>query len=382
MSLLALNVGSSSLKAACYRRGESQAVFVLDVDLATGAAQACAGLPESRRQWPPGLSAADIALRLVSWLRESGEHGLTACVHRVVHGGERDAPVLINAGVLRDLHRLAPLCPLHQPPALAVVDALRKSCPDLVQIAAFDTAFHAGQPSLWREYALPAELRERGVRGYGFHGLSCQSIMRRIRHDCAELADGRVIIAHLGNGSSLTAVRGGRSQATTMGFSALDGLPMGTRCGHLDPGVLLYLLEQDWTVEALTRMLYRQSGLLGLSGISGDMRTLTASDAPEAAFAIDFYIDRVAREIAGLATVLGGLDLLVFTGGIGEHQPAVRAGIVRRLAWMGLKLDEQANRDNCGEIAVAESAASLRVIATDEQDELRRAAEAVLLFGD
>ena len=379
MSLLALNVGSSSLKAALYRRGEATPVFRLDVDLRTGQVQSGEGLPEALTRWEERWPAAEVALRIVAEVRRSPEDPLTVCSHRVVHGGDRTGPAVIDDALLMTLHRLAPLCPLHQPPALAVIDSLRRSSPDLPQVAAFDTAFHSGQPALWREYALPEALRQQGIRSYGFHGLSCQSILRQLAAMDPALAAGRVVIAHLGNGSSLTAVRDGRSQATTMGFSPLEGVPMGTRWGRLDPGVLLYLLERDWTTESLTRLLYRESGLRGLSGISGDMRELMTSPAPQAAFAIDYYADRVAREIASLATVLGGLETLVFTGGIGEHQPEVRARILARLAWIRVTLNETANRSGAVDIAGSDSRIRVLALHTDEQDELRRAGESLVV---
>lgn len=373
MNVLTFNVGSSSLKAALYEGWSPRPRVALDVDLPSGRIQAAQGLPDGFREGEGGAAAMVVADRLLAALEQSGT-GVDVCGHRVVHGGDRDAPAKVDEALMEEMERRAPLCPLHQPPALAVVAGLRRLRPDLLQVAAFDTAFHAAQPPLWREFALPAGLRQQGIRSYGFHGLSCQSIMRQLAEKDPDMASGRLIIAHLGNGSSLTAVLEGKSQATTMAFSALEGVPMGTRCGRLDPGVLLYLLEQGWDLPRLNRLLYRESGLLGLSGIASDMRVLMRSGTPEAGFAIDYFIDRVAREAASLATVLGGLDGLVFTGGIGEHQPAIRAGVASRLAWMGVAIDSRANEEGVERITAPDSRVDIRVMVTDEQDELRRAA--------
>lgn len=375
--VLTFNVGSSSLKVGLYDLATGKAEWTVAMEIRAGFVVPVDFLPP---EWPDireGLTPARLACLLVTRLMAEGQPPLRACAHRVVHGGDRDGAVWLDAAVLDELDCLSPLCPLHQPPALALIRAVAGAFPRLPQIAAFDTAFHAPQPLLWREYALPQALRESGLRRYGFHGLSCQSIVEQLGAQYPEEAGGRLVVAHLGNGSSLTAIRGGLSQATTMGFSALDGVPMGTRCGHLDPGVLLYLLQQGWSVAALENLLYRESGLLGLSGISGDVRTLLASPQAAAAFALEVLADRVAREVASLATVLGGLDVLVLTGGIGEHCPAVRNDILRRLAWMGARFNE-GSQDTGSLVSTPASAFRIRVLPTDEQGQLFRAARMLL----
>jgi acetate kinase len=263
-------------------------------------------------------------------LSRTGEFPLVAAGHRVVHGGDRFwAPTLIDDDVLAVLRALMPLAPLHQPHNLAGIHAVREHRPELPQVACFDTAFHQTQPPIARRFALPRALHDAGIKRYGFHGLSYEYIASKVPRDR------RVIAAHLGNGSSLCAMRDGRSVASTMGFTALDGLMMGTRSGAIDPGVLLYLLqEKRLSPKELERLLYRDSGLLGVSGISHDMRALLASSDPRAKEAVDLYVYRAVREIGSLAAALGGLDLLVFTGGIGEHAASVRDAIVEATAWL------------------------------------------------
>jgi acetate kinase len=253
-----------------------------------------------------------------------------AAGHRVVHGGDvYGVPVKITPGVLSDLEKLSPLAPLHQPHNLAGIRAVTAQLPEIPQVACFDTAFHQTQADLARRFALPAALHDAGVKRYGFHGLSYEYVTEQIK-PC------RAIIAHLGNGSSLCAVKDGKSVASTMGFTALDGLMMGTRTGNIDPGVLLYLMdEKGMSARDLERLLYRESGLLGVSGISHDMRTLLASSDPRAKLAVELYVYRIVREIGSLAAALGGLDMLVFTGGIGEHAEPVRKAVCRAIAWMG-----------------------------------------------
>jgi len=296
---------------------------------------------------------------------------LRAVAHRVVHGGHQyQHSVRITPEVLRALEQLNSLAPLHQPHNLAGIRAFTAAFPELPQVACFDTAFHATLPREESYYALPQTLADQGVRRYGFHGLSYQSIMGTLQ-SCSARAHGRTLMAHLGNGASLCATLQGRSQATTMGFSALDGLVMGTRCGSIDPGVLLYLLEQGWDHDRIQALLYRQSGLLGVSGIAADMRTLRASTAPAAQFAIELFTRRVVRATGELSACIGGLDVLAFSGGIGENDSLLRADVAQRLAYLGVRVDATLNaRPAHGHAAWAihapDSAVEVWVIPTDE----------------
>ena len=296
---------------------------------------------------------------------------LRAVAHRVVHGGHQyQHSVRITPEVLRALEQLNSLAPLHQPHNLAGIRAFTAAFPELPQVACFDTAFHATLPREEYHYALPQTLADQGVRRYGFHGLSYQSIMGTLQ-SCSARAHGRTLMAHLGNGASLCATLQGRSQATTMGFSALDGLVMGTRCGSIDPGVLLYLLEQGWDHDRIQALLYRQSGLLGVSGIAADMRTLRASTAPAAQFAIELFTRRVVRATGELSACIGGLDVLAFSGGIGENDSLLRADVAQRLAYLGVRVDATLNaRPAHGHAAWAihapDSAVEVWVVPTDE----------------
>jgi acetate kinase len=297
-----------------------------------------------------------------------------AAGHRVVHGGaDFTAPVRVDAAVLAALDALVPLAPLHQPHNLAAIRAVSAAAPDLPQVACFDTAFHATIPAVAQAFALPRTLAAEGIRRYGFHGLSYEAIAARLPEVLGPRADGRVIVAHLGNGASLCAMRGRASVASTMGFTALDGLMMGTRTGTIDPGVLLHLMEaKGWDAARLGRLLYKESGLLGVSGLSSDMRALLASDAPEAAEAVALFVYRAVREIGSLAAALGGLDALVFTAGIGEHAAPVRAAIVAGCAWLGLTLDTAANAAGGPRIS-GPGPASAWVVPTDEEGVIARA---------
>ena len=296
---------------------------------------------------------------------------LRAVAHRVVHGGHQyQHSVRITPEVLRALEQLNSLAPLHQPHNLAGIRAFTAAFPELPQVACFDTAFHATLPREESHYALPQTLADQGVRRYGFHGLSYQSIMGTLQ-SCSARAHGRTLMAHLGNGATLCATLQGRSQATTMGFSALDGLVMGTRCGSIDPGVLLYLLEQGWDHDRIQALLYRQSGLLGVSGIAADMRTLRASTAPAAQFAIELFTRRVVRATGELSACIGGLDVLAFSGGIGENDSLLRADVAQRLAYLGVRVDATLNaRPAHGHAAWAihapDSAVEVWVVPTDE----------------
>jgi acetate kinase len=294
---------------------------------------------------------------------------VVAAGHRIVHGADRySAPVLLTEALLAELAGFVPLAPLHQPHNLAAVEALAALAPDLPQVGCFDTAFHRTQPALAQAFALPRALSAEGIKRYGFHGLSYEYIAGVLPQHLGPAAEGRVVVAHLGNGASMCGMIGRRSAATTMGFTALDGLMMGTRAGNLDPGVLLYLIQhKGMDVERLTRLLYKESGLLGVSDLSQDMRTLLASDRPAAREAIELFCYRATRELGSLAAALGGLDALVFTGGIGERAAPVRARICTAAAWLGLSLDEAANATNATVISAAESRVAVLVVPTDEE---------------
>ncbi|WP_213736926.1 acetate/propionate family kinase [Bradyrhizobium sp. dw_411] len=307
---------------------------------------------------------------LLRWVeRQFSNSDLVAAGHRVVHGGSvYSSPVRIDPTVIGELNKLIPLAPLHQPHNLAAIAAISKLHPALPQVACFDTAFHHTQPEIATAFALPRAITDQGIRRYGFHGLSYEyiaSILPDVLGPAA--AEGRVVVAHLGNGASMCAMHRRQSVATTMGFTALDGLPMGTRCGNLDPGVVLYLLrEKGMTPQAVTDLLYHSSGLLGVSGVSDDMRALLASDDPLAARAIALFVYRISRELGSLAASLGGLDALVFTAGIGEHAPEIRRQACQQAAWLGIELDEAANTAGASRITTPDSRTSAWVIPTNE----------------
>lgn len=294
---------------------------------------------------------------------------ISAVGHRVVHGGlQFSSPVQIEPDVLRALEDLSPLAPLHQPHNLAGIAAAREAFPAAAQVACFDTAFHRAHPFVDDAFALPRELYDQGVRRYGFHGLSYEYVTGKLTEMAPHYAAGRVVICHLGSGASMCATRGGLSVASTMGFSALDGLPMGTRPGQLDPGVLLYLLDQKgMTTAELSNMLYRESGLKGLSGLSSDMRILLASDHPHALQAIDYFVFRVRREIGAMAAVLEGLDAIVFCGGVGENATAIRESVLEAMEWIGVELDLTRNRTNQQIISSDRSRVRVFVIPTNEE---------------
>ncbi|HRE55688.1 MAG TPA: acetate/propionate family kinase, partial [Candidatus Competibacter sp.] len=296
----------------------------------------------------------------------ASEVKIGAVGHRVVHGGlSYDRAVQVDEGVIADLERLIPLAPLHQPHNLASIRALAEVAPELPQVACFDTAFHRAQPRVAQLFALPRALLDSGVRRYGFHGLSYEYIARRLPD---YMPAGKVVVAHLGSGASLCALQDGRSVESTMGFTAVDGLPMGTRTGALDPGVVLYLLqERGYDARAIEKLLYKESGLLGVSGISNDMRDLLESDDPNAAEAVELFVYHVGKHAAALASALEGLDALVFTAGIGENAAAVRERVCRRLEWLGVRLDPEANRRGGPRISTEASPVSVWVIPTDEE---------------
>ncbi|MGH8722954.1 MAG: acetate/propionate family kinase, partial [Burkholderiales bacterium] len=318
---------------------------------------------------------------LGEWLREQlGDTRLAGVGHRVVHGGvDFAAPVRIDAAVLGRLEKLCPLAPLHQPHNLAGIRAVAATQPDLPQVACFDTAFHRAHPELADWFALPRRFYDDGIRRYGFHGLSYEYIARTLPAVAPELADARVVVAHLGSGASMCAMQAGRSIDSTMGFTALDGLPMGTRCGALDPGVVLHLLRAyGMDADAIEAMLYHDCGLKGVSGISNDMRDLLASDDPRAAQAIDLFVWRIGRELGALSAVLDGLDALVFTAGIGERSPAIREKVCARAGWLGVALDEAANRAGGPRISAPASKVAVFAIPTDEEQMIARHTLAVL----
>jgi acetate kinase len=306
---------------------------------------------------------------VASWLRETQSLNLLAVGHRVVHGGPKyDRPVVIDQAVVANLEQYVSLAPLHQPNNLAPIRTLMKARPELLQVACFDTAFHHGHSAVADHYAIPERFYAEGVRRYGFHGLSYEYVAQRLREIAPTVAAGRVIVAHLGSGASMCALANGRSVESTMGFTALDGIPMGTRPGQIDPGVLLYLLsEKDMTPTAVQDLLYRESGLKGLSGISNDMRDLQSSSDPSARLAVDHFVYRVAVNAGMLAAALGGLDAFVFTAGIGENSPTIRARIAEKLAWLGAVLDPAANADGKSLISRPESRVAVLVVATDEE---------------
>jgi len=376
-----INAGSSSIKFALYPFGANQpAAFRGQVERIGSA---------------PHLTVHNAGRRQVAdqqWSAEGFDHRKAASVifeqaiqllqgtpvaavgHRVVHGGtDFAAPIRVDDEVLGKLRALCPLAPLHQPHNLAAIEAIADGAPDIPQVACFDTAFHRNQPELAQIFALPREITQSGVRRYGFHGLSYEFVSQRLRELAPELGDARVLIAHLGNGASLCAIRAGRSMATTMGFTAVDGLMMGTRCGNIDPGVLLYLMdEQGLGPREIEDLIYRRSGLLGVSGISSDMRTLRTSQDSSAAQAIDLFVYRIVREIGSLVAAMSGIDALVFTGGIGEHDAATRSAVAKGCSWLGVELDEMRNLIGEGLISGGAGSLPVWVIPTDEESMVAR----------
>ncbi len=377
-ALLTLNAGSSSLKFAVFDPHTLAC-------LGRGGVEALGG--DARLQFRPakgeafsdrlGRGDGDAPLAALTGALDTLGKALPglavrAVGHRIVHGGaELAAPVRIDDAVYAALAKLEPLAPLHQPHNLAGVRAARALFPQAAQVACFDTAFHRGHDFVADAYGLPREMYDAGLRRYGFHGLSYEYVSGRLREIAPEIAGGRVIIAHLGNGASMCALRDGRSVATTMGFSTLDGLPMGTRPGQLDPGALLYLMSASgYDAAALSELLYHRSGLKGLSGVSNDWREIEAAGTPHARDAIAYFVHRLVHEIGGLTADLGGLDALVFTGGIGEHSVSLRAAVAARLGWLGLALDESANAAAQTRISAPPSRLAAFVVPTDEERQI------------
>lgn len=383
-AIAVLNAGSSSFKFSLLLveadgrlsvivRGQAERLH----DAPHFVAKDGAGAVIDEKSWSAGTNLGhDGALHhLQALLRERlAEHRLVGVGHRVVHGGsEYTRPVRVDASVIAALERYVPLAPLHQPHNLAPIKALLASMPALPQVACFDTSFHRVQPAVAQAFALPKRITDLGVLRYGFHGLSYEFIAEVLPRHSARAAQGKTIVLHLGNGSSMCAMAGGRSVATTMAFTAADGLPMGTRCGTLDPGVIIYLLDElRMDTRAIEKLIYEESGLLGVSGISGDMRTLEASDDPRAKAAIDLYVYRIGRELGSLAAALGGLDAIVFTAGIGENSRALRERVCGDAAWLGVEVDVDANRRGDTRISTAASPVLAFVIPTDEEQMIAR----------
>ena len=391
-AILVVNAGSSSIKFSVFLAqgdaldlllgGQIESLYTVPRFKAKDAA----GVVVGERQWAQGEALGhDGAITfLAGFLREQlGEHRLAAVGHRVVHGGlDYAAPVRLTAEIVGHLEQFIPLAPLHQPHNLKPIRLLLANRPELPQVACFDTAFHRGQPEVAQAFALPPEITERGVRRYGFHGLSYEYIASVLAQYDPRAAQGRTVVLHLGNGSSLCAIHNGKSVASTMGFTAVDGLPMGTRSGNLDPGVVLYLMDElKMDARAIEKLLYQQSGLLGVSGISSDMRTLLASDEPKAQFAVELFVYRIGRELGSLAAALGGLDALAFTAGIGEHAASIRERVCHAAAWLGVELDPAANAAGGPRLSTAASRVSAWVIPTNEELMIARHTRTLIAAG-
>jgi len=387
MSILTLNAGSSSLKFGVFS-ADAEPTERLSGAVERIGSEAILhlvpgeGQPVERVLGADGAPDHDAAVNVM--LEAIGDladvQDIAAVGHRIVHGGPTFTdPVEIDAAVLVEIERLTPFAPLHQPHNLAGIRAAKARFPDALQVACFDTAFHRNHPWVNDVFALPREFYEKGVRRYGFHGLSYEYISGEIKRIAPHLHAGRVVVAHLGNGASMCAMLDGRSVSSTMGFSALDGLPMGTRSGQLDPGVVLFLMEQEGMSAAeISDLLYRRSGLLGLSGISNDMRTLLEAGTRTAEEAIDYYVFRVRRELGAAAAALGGLDALVFCGGVGERSVPIRARICDGLQWLGIELDHGRNAEGAMIVSAELSRARILVIPTREEQVIARAAAAKL----
>ena len=374
-TILVLNAGSSSIKFQLFDAAGGEGVERRIKGEIEGigtkphlAAQDKDGRSLVDRTWGPAeLGDAAAALdQVLNWLMRELQGEMPAAIgHRVVHGGTGfTRPILIDETVIAGIEALVPLAPLHQPGNLAPIRVLRNRFPALPQVVCFDTAFHRGHPPVADHFAIPEALYEEGVRRYGFHGISYEYIASALP---PALAAGRVIVAHLGNGASMCALKAGRSIDSTMAFTALDGIPMGTRAGQLDPGVLLYLVKKGWDGARLERFLYYECGLKGLSGVSNDMRDLLATDTPAARLAVDYFVYRIIREAGALAAVLGGLDGVIFTAGIGERSAEIRSRVAAGLAWLGLDLDDSANSRHGPEITKSGSRVQAWAIPTDEE---------------
>jgi acetate kinase len=377
-AIVVINAGSSSIKFSLFavRDGDLSAEVLGQMEGIFTAprftAKDSSGRTVAEKSWDKGtkLGHDGAVEHLRLFLREQLEtHRLIGAGHRVAHGGlDYTGPVRVDAGVVKDLERLIPLVPLHQPHNLAPIKLLLERAPELPQVACFDTSFHRTIPDVAQRFAIPAALHDAGVRRYGFHGLSYEYIASVLPRVDARGAAGKTIVLHLGSGSSMCAMQSGKSIATTMGFTGVDGLPMGTRCGAIDPGVILFLMdERGMDARAIERLIYTESGLLGMSGISSDMRALLASTDPRAALAIDVYVYRIRRELASLAGALGGLDAVVFTAGIGEKAAPIRERVCRDAVWLGVELDPAANSKGGPLISAPGSRVSAWAIPTNEE---------------
>ncbi|MFZ4479767.1 MAG: acetate/propionate family kinase [Rhodoferax sp.] len=388
-AIAVLNAGSSSIKFSLFAQADDDLALTVrgQVESIHSApsftAKSASGATLASHVWDDGtaLDHAGALDYIVTFLRHKLEGlNLIGIGHRVVHGGMAySKPVRVDPTVLHDLEQFIPLAPLHQPHNLTPIRLMAERQPGLPQVACFDTAFHRTQPEIAQMFALPKELHDSGVRRYGFHGLSYEYIASRLPQLDARAAAGRTVVLHLGNGASMCALSASRSVASTMGFTAVDGLPMGTRCGAIDPGVILYLMDQrGMDARAIEKLIYNQSGLLGVSGVSSDMRTLLASPEPRAGLAVDLYVYRIARELGSLAAALGGLDALVFTGGIGENSAEIRERICLDAAWLGVQLDAAANLSGEPRISSAASRTAAWVLPTNEELMIARHTRRVL----
>lgn len=378
-AILVLNAGSSSIKFSLFAKAAAEPTLVASGQVESidtnphFIAKDPLGQIASEKRWASGakLGHEGAVAHVVDWLKTvyAGQHHLVGAGHRVVHGGvDHVGPALLDNEVVAMLEKLTPLAPLHQPHNLAPIRSLMTLAPELPQVACFDTAFHRSNPAVAQAFALPSALTESGVRRYGFHGLSYEYVARVLPQFDERAARGKTVVLHLGNGASMCALRAGTSIGGTMGFTAVDGLVMGTRCGAMDPGVLLYLMnEKGMDARALENLIYRESGLLGVSGISSDMRVLLESNEPRARDAVDLFVYRVGRELGALAATLGGIDAIVFTAGIGEHAATIRSRICRDAAWLGVELDDAANEAHGPHISTSASRVAAWVIPTNEE---------------
>jgi acetate kinase len=388
-AIVVLNAGSSSVKFSLYLdRGEILEPHVVGQieGLYTAprlVSKAPDGTVKAEKSWPASFELGhEGALdHLVGHLRsELTDDRLVGIGHRVVHGGQvYSQPVRVDEKVLSQLEKFVPLAPLHQPHNLAPIRRALERAPELPQVACFDTSFHRSQPDVAQMYALPAELREAGIMRYGFHGLSYEYIASVLPGVDSRAAEGRSVVLHLGNGASMCALRACQSLASTMGFTAVEGLPMGTRSGSLDPGVILYLMDTfGMDARSIEKLIYSQSGLLGVSGFASDMRVLLASEKPQAKLAVDLFLYRIRRELGSLVAALGGLDAIVFTAGIGENAPVIRSRVCRDAAWLGVEIDEAANAEGRQRISTDASRVSVWVIPTNEELMIARHTRRVL----
>jgi acetate kinase len=378
-AILVLNAGSSSIKFSLFAKAAGEPTLVVSGQVESidanphFIAKDPLGDVASEKRWASGTEFGHdgAVAHVFDWLKTAyaGRHHLVGVGHRVVHGGvDHAAPALLDGRVVAMLEKLTPLAPLHEPHNLAPIRSLMALAPGLPQVACFDTAFHRSNPAVAQMFALPAALTESGVRRYGFHGLSYEYIARVLPQFDERAAKGKAVVLHLGNGASMCALQAGTSVASTMGFTAVDGLAMGTRCGAIDPGVLLYLMnERGMDVRAIENLIYRESGLLGVSGISSDMRVLLESNEPRARDAVDLFVYRIGRELGALAATLRGIDAIVFTAGIGEHAAAIRSRVCRDAAWLGVELDDAANESRGPRISTPASRVAAWVIPTNEE---------------